>query len=58
MENTRHVLCPIRIDRSHKGWIGEPCKPKKKERHTKVKHEEMNAWEKKEGMYHRGIIVA
>ena len=23
-----------------------------------MKHEEMNAWEKKEGMYHRGVIVA
>ena len=49
----------IRIDQSHKGWIGEPCKLKRRrEGHTDVKHEKLNAWEKEEGMYHRGIIVA
>ena len=26
----RRVLHPIRIDQSHKGWIGEPCKPKRR----------------------------
>ena len=35
----RRVLHPIRIDRSHKGWISEPCKPKRREEsHTNVKH--------------------
>ena len=39
LENMRRVLHLIRIDQSHKGWIGEPCKPKRgKERHTNVKH--------------------
>ena len=29
LENMRHVLHLIRIDQSHKGWIGKPCKPKR-----------------------------
>ena len=31
--------------------------PITEERHTNMKHEEINAWEKEEGMYHRGVIV-
>ena len=59
MENTRRVLHLIRIDRSYKGWIGKPCKPKRrKERHTIVKYEGLNAWEREKGMYHRVVIVS